>query len=99
MFLRFFFFLRTFLICFQPLSIAQIKCLKKKLDEETVQTNLKMENLEKDRNENLKKIGNLLHDSVPISDNEDDNKVERTFGDCESRKCYSHVSFLSCFLL
>jgi seryl-tRNA synthetase len=58
-----------------------------------------MENLEKERNENLKKIGNLLHDSVPISDNEDDNKVERTFGDCETRKHYSHVFFYDLFLL
>uniref|UniRef100_A0A915MWT3 serine--tRNA ligase n=1 Tax=Meloidogyne javanica TaxID=6303 RepID=A0A915MWT3_MELJA len=72
-----------------------LELIESKLDEETVSTNLKMENLEKDRNENLKKIGNLLHDSVPISDNEDDNKVERTFGDCESRKCYSHVDLVT----
>ncbi|KAF7635665.1 AA_TRNA_LIGASE_II domain-containing protein [Meloidogyne graminicola] len=79
----------------KALSIAQVKNLKKKLDEESVQTTLRMENLEKERNENLKKIGNLLHESVPISDNEDDNKVERTFGDCESRKCYSHVDLVT----
>uniref|UniRef100_A0A1I8B1S9 serine--tRNA ligase n=1 Tax=Meloidogyne hapla TaxID=6305 RepID=A0A1I8B1S9_MELHA len=80
----------------KPLSIAQIKNLKKKFDEETVQTNLRMENLEKERNENLKKIGNLLHESVPISDNEDNNKVERTFGDCESQKFfYSHVDLVA----
>lgn len=50
-----------------------------------------MEYLEQERNESLVKIGNLLHKSVPISDNEDDNRVERTYGDCGSKKHYSHV--------
>ena len=39
-------------------------------------------------------IGNLLHESVPVSDNEDNNRVERTFGDLQSRKKYSHVDLV-----
>ena len=73
------------------MTINQIKALKKKVDEEAVQTKIRMENLEKMRNENLIKIGNLLHESVPISNNEDDNAIERTFGGCEAKKQYSHV--------
>jgi seryl-tRNA synthetase len=30
------------------------------------------------RNESLKEVGNLLHPSVPVDDNEDNNRVERT---------------------
>jgi seryl-tRNA synthetase len=52
-----------------------------------------MENTEKRRNESMVLIGNLLHESVPISDNEENNLVERTYGDCQIRKKYSHVSF------
>lgn len=50
--------------------------------------------VEKKRNEVLKEIGNLLHESVPVDDNEDNNKVERTFGDCGTRKKYSHVDLI-----
>ncbi|KAI1897182.1 hypothetical protein AGOR_G00080580 [Albula goreensis] len=40
-------------------------------------------------------IGNLLHPSVPISNDEDaDNKVERTWGDCSAQKKYSHVDLV-----
>lgn len=31
------------------------------------------------------KVGNLVHDSVPIDDNEDNNRVERTWGTVEQR--------------
>lgn len=39
-------------------------------------------------------MGNLLHESVPVDDNEDNNKVERTFGDCQLKKKYSHVDLI-----
>lgn len=32
------------------------------------------------------KVGNIVHDSVPIDDNEDNNKVERTWGTPEKRE-------------
>jgi seryl-tRNA synthetase len=49
------------------------------------------EELEKKRNELLTLIGNLVHDSVPVSDDEANNRVERTHGDCIIVKKYSHV--------
>jgi seryl-tRNA synthetase len=41
-------------------------------------------------------VGNLLHDSVPVSDNEDNNRLERTVGDAgqQFRKKYSHVDLI-----
>jgi len=32
------------------------------------------------------KIGNLVHESVPIDNNEDNNKIERTWGEVKERK-------------
>lgn len=49
---------------------------------------------EMERNNALREVGNHLHESVPLSDNEDENKVERTFGDCQQRKKYSHVDLI-----
>lgn len=49
---------------------------------------------EKDRNNALREVGNHLHESVPISDNEDENKIERIWGDCTTRQKYSHVDLI-----
>lgn len=46
------------------------------------------------QNEAFKEVGNLLHPSVPVDDNEDNNRVERTWGDIASRKKYSHVDLI-----
>lgn len=51
-------------------------------------------NVEKERNAALREVGNHLHESVPISNDEEENKVERTFGDCEVKKKYSHVDLI-----
>lgn len=50
--------------------------------------------VEKERNAALREVGNHLHESVPISNDEDENKVERTFGDCVTKKKYSHVDLI-----
>lgn len=42
----------------------------------------------------MSQIGNLLHPSVPISDNEDNNAVVDTFGDTKTKKKYSHVDLV-----
>ena len=75
----------------QPLTVRQIKALKKVLDEKVAETQKTMEKLEYDRDFTRAQIGNLIHDSVVVSDNEDNNRTERTFGDIESKKKYSHV--------
>ena len=43
----------------------------------------------------MHEAGNWLHDSVPVSNDEDaDNRTERTWGDIEVRKKYSHVDLI-----
>mmetsp|Transcript_22952 Transcript_22952/g.39356 ORF Transcript_22952/g.39356 Transcript_22952/m.39356 type:complete len:463 (+) Transcript_22952:59-1447(+) len=71
--------------------IAQIK----ELDEQIKQ----MEEKEKELNEKtmaaVDVIGNIVHDSVPISNNEDDNRIERIVG--HHRKeggLYNHIALL-----
>jgi seryl-tRNA synthetase len=47
----------------------------------------------------VKTIGNLVHESVPVSNNEDNNTVERTWKpagvEFEKRKCLSHHEVLA----
>lgn len=78
----------------KELKVLQIKNLVKQIDAEIESNEKKIESCEYERNEALKEMGNLLHDSVPVTDNEDFNRVERTFGDCEARKKYSHVDIV-----
>lgn len=49
---------------------------------------------EKARSAALREVGNHLHPSVPVDDDEDHNLVERTFGDCTVRQKYSHVDLI-----
>uniref|UniRef100_A0A1I7YZ78 serine--tRNA ligase n=1 Tax=Steinernema glaseri TaxID=37863 RepID=A0A1I7YZ78_9BILA len=73
------------------LTVEQIKKLRVVADTtmETIKAN--MVRLEAERNGFLTQIGNILHESVIISDDEENNGIIRTFGDIESRKKYSHV--------
>lgn len=78
----------------KKLNVLQGKNLTKLIDQEILTNNLTLINIENERNEALKEMGNLLHESVPVTDNEDFNRVERTFGDCETKKKYSHVDLV-----
>lgn len=78
----------------KPLTVNQIKKVRVLIDEAMAKNDQDLVKTEKERSAALKEIGNLLHDSVVISDDEDNNKVERTFGDCEFRKKYSHVDLI-----
>ncbi|EFO21667.2 seryl-tRNA synthetase [Loa loa] len=73
------------------LEILQIKKLKSIIDKKLMEKKIEMEKLEAKRHQSLIQIGNIIHSTVPISDNEDNNKVEKTFGDIESKKKYSHI--------
>merc|ERR1712241_1147000 len=54
-----------------------------------------MEEMEKSRDSILGEMSNWLHPSVPVSNDEDaDNRVERTWGDIEGRKKYSHFDLI-----
>ncbi|KAJ9590744.1 hypothetical protein L9F63_016260 [Diploptera punctata] len=78
----------------KPLTVTQIKMLRGLIDEAIEENVLNLLQTEKDRNNALREIGNHLHDSVPVSNDEDENKVERTFGDCTIKKLYSHVDLI-----
>ncbi|XP_058859747.1 serine--tRNA ligase, cytoplasmic-like [Acipenser ruthenus] len=77
------------------LTVMQIKRIRVLVDEAIVKGDAERLRLEAARFEYLREIGNLLHPSVPISNDEDaDNKVERTWGDCSLQKKYSHVDLV-----
>ena len=78
----------------KDLQISQIKSLNKFIDQKIEENAKKILVTESERNESLKEMGNILHPSVPVTDNEDFNRVERTYGDCETRKKYSHVDLI-----
>lgn len=50
--------------------------------------------LEDERNESLREVANWLGEGVVISDNEDNNEVVRTHGDCTITKKYSHIDLI-----
>ncbi|XP_044531866.1 serine--tRNA ligase, cytoplasmic isoform X1 [Gracilinanus agilis] len=77
------------------LKVTQIKKVRLLIDEAIIKCDAERIQLEAERFESLREIGNLLHPSVPISNDEDaDNKVERIWGDCTVRKKYSHVDLV-----
>ncbi|KAL4002917.1 serine--tRNA ligase [Acanthocheilonema viteae] len=75
----------------KSLNILQIKKLKSMIDEKLMEKKTEMEKLDAKRQEKLIQIGNIIHPSVPVSDNEDNNRVEKTFGDIKTKKKYSHI--------
>uniref|UniRef100_A0A673M9G6 serine--tRNA ligase n=1 Tax=Sinocyclocheilus rhinocerous TaxID=307959 RepID=A0A673M9G6_9TELE len=78
-----------------PLTVTQIKKVRLLVDEAVQKTDSDRLKVEAERFEYLREIGNLLHPSVPISNDEDaDNKVERTCGECTVQKKYSHVDLV-----
>nr|XP_006820952.1 PREDICTED: serine--tRNA ligase, cytoplasmic [Saccoglossus kowalevskii] len=76
------------------LTVNQIKKIRVLIDECIAKCNSERLEFEKVRNENLKEIGNMLHESVPISNDEDENEIVRTFGELDVRKKYSHVDLI-----
>ncbi len=57
-----------------------------KLEQERKETEKEMNELWDALVKSFSKIGNLVHESVPIDDNEDNNKIERTWGTFEKRE-------------
>ncbi|KAF4522637.1 hypothetical protein B566_EDAN011036 [Ephemera danica] len=78
----------------KALTVAQIKRVRVLIDQGIEKNDQELVETEKLRNNALREIGNITHPSVPISDDEDNNRVERTFGDCTVRKKYSHVDLI-----
>ena len=79
----------------QGLTVTQIKKIRVLIDEAIEKNKVKMEEMEKSRDAILGEMSNWLHPSVPVSNDEDaDNRVERTWGDIEGRKKYSHFDLI-----
>ncbi|KAL1236930.1 cytoplasmic,Serine--tRNA ligase [Trichinella spiralis] len=79
----------------RALSVSQIKQLRLLIDHEMEKSYKLVENLEAVRFKALSQIGNLVHNSVPVSENEDDNEIVRTWGELEVRKKYSQWTWAS----
>ncbi|VVC92760.1 serine--tRNA ligase, cytoplasmic [Leptidea sinapis] len=78
----------------KPLTVNQIKKVRVLIDEAITKNEHGLMTAEKARSAALREVGNHLHDSVPVDDDEDHNAVERTFGDCTVRQKYSHVDLI-----
>ncbi|XP_074644379.1 serine--tRNA ligase, cytoplasmic-like [Tubulanus polymorphus] len=76
------------------LKPCQIKKVRTLIDEAIIRGDEERLRLEALRRDALSEIGNILHPSVPVSDDEENNKVERLFGETDSKKKYSHVDLI-----
>jgi seryl-tRNA synthetase len=54
----------------KPLTVAQLKEVRVLIDEAIQQNVVDLQQTEKERNNDLREIGNHLHDSVPVSNDE-----------------------------
>lgn len=71
------------LVHLQNLKVSQIKKVRLLIDEAILKCDAERMKLEAERFENLREIGNLLHPSVPISN--DEVGVGATAGGCRAR--------------
>lgn len=76
------------------LSVAQLKKVRQLVEDGIVECDNKRKECGDKRKASLWEIGNLLHDSVRVSNDEDENVIERMHGDCTVRKKYSHVDLI-----
>uniref|UniRef100_A0A1B0DFP6 Serine-tRNA synthetase type1 N-terminal domain-containing protein n=1 Tax=Phlebotomus papatasi TaxID=29031 RepID=A0A1B0DFP6_PHLPP len=78
----------------QKLTVNQIKKVRVLIDEAIEFNEKALLEAESKRNSALREVGNYLHESVPVSNDEEENRVERTFGDCSRTGKYSHVDLI-----
>lgn len=78
----------------QKLTVTQIKKIRTLIDANMQQCETERQECEKIRHSSLFEIGNWLHESVVVSNDEDENEICRVVGDCSTRKKYSHVDLL-----
>ena len=76
------------------LTVKQIKGVTILIEEAAKRGSAEMKECETIRAAHLIMIGNTLHPSVPISNNEDENRVEKTFGESGVQKKYSHIDLI-----
>lgn len=78
----------------RQLTVNQIKKVRVLIDEAMSENERCLLKAEQRRNTALREVGNHLHETVPVSNDEEENRVERTFGDCKRRVKYSHVDLI-----
>lgn len=79
----------------QKLTVKQIKKISSLMDEAIIECNKEMVKHETTRNDALKEVANWLHESVPVSNDEENNGIVKTWGDTEVKKKYSHVDLIA----
>ncbi len=80
----------------QNLTIKQLKQYSKHISKIIKELNEEIKILEKQINFKLSKVGNIIHDSVPISNNEDDNVIHRVVGDITKKDgLKNHVELMN----
>ncbi|MCL4130908.1 UNVERIFIED_CONTAM: hypothetical protein GTU68_035355 [Idotea baltica] len=77
----------------RPLTVCQLKEVKRLVEEGAATNNEQMKATEVERDALLRDIGNIVYHDVPISDDEANNAIVRTFGE-ETTKKYSHVDLI-----
>lgn len=77
----------------RPLCVTQLKLVKKLIEEEVLKNNIELTTTETARDNILKNIGNIVHDSVVVSKDEAENGIVRTVGEKRTGK-YSHVDLI-----
>lgn len=83
----------------KPLSVNQIKKVSSLMDKAIAEANKKLDETEKERNAGLREMGNHLHPSVHVSDNEVNFMTNQTlsfksltFNSVSGRKrCRTHI--------
>jgi len=78
----------------KPLSVEQIKKVRILIDNALTQNDKDLLDVEKTRNDSFKEISNFLHESVPLSNDEEENAVVAMVGDCTVKKKYSHIDLI-----
>lgn len=61
-------------------DLDRLKTLRAQVEEQVIVVNKQMEECENHRDQVLREVGNLIHSDVPISNDEDNNAVVRTYG-------------------
>ncbi|XP_052068177.1 serine--tRNA ligase, cytoplasmic-like [Mytilus californianus] len=75
-------------------TVVQIKQIRIMIDDLMKKNDETVIVHEKERNESMREIGNHLHESCIISNDEDENGIDRMVGDCTTKKKYSHVDLV-----
>lgn len=78
----------------EKFSIKQLKAISSEIDSRKKADAEQLSKLDDERLLHLRQIGNLLHPSVVIHDDEDNNEVVRTVGNTETTLKYSHVDLI-----